>query len=46
MKPISKNFNYSNIKWVFPQGPYHAHKANQSLKKMMNLADIVGPKTL
>ena len=33
MKPISKNFNYPNIKWVFPQGPYHADKANQSLKK-------------
>ena len=33
MKPISKNFNYPNIKWVFPQGPYNANKANQSLKK-------------
>ena len=33
MKPVSKNFNYPNIKWVFPQAPYHANKANQSLKR-------------
>tara|TARA_B100001250_G_C19809004_1_gene794861 strand:+ start:1116 stop:1751 length:636 start_codon:yes stop_codon:yes gene_type:complete len=33
MKPISKNFNYPDTKWVFPQAPYHLNKANQSLKK-------------
>ena len=33
MKPISKNFNYPDTKWVFPQAPYHVNKANQSLKQ-------------
>ena len=33
MKPVSKNFNYPDTKWVFPQAPYHLNKANQSLKK-------------
>ena len=33
MKPVSKNFNYPNVMWVFPQAPYHANKSNQSLKK-------------
>ena len=33
MKPVSKNFNYPNVMWVFPQAPYYANKSNQSLKK-------------